>query len=277
MSSEIQNHPPFYRSTRVKTILSVLISVLALGGAGMLAGALTHPSPPVAGGGSEIQTGGDGFPPPAPEQILLPQVQSSYSPGGTATSPSPGGTSPSPGTSPSAVSGSPSPEASATPDASGGDSQTAVLGGGVVTIVAPSPWKVDWVADDGFKAALSTGAGDFSSAALLNADPTTTTADGVMAELVDQFLPLEYYTQRQVSDIQPQEPFGNLASMASIAYKAIWVDSQSSFPVFGNMWVGVRQDGNILLMTAESSPEEKFSEENWRPIIDPTFVGFANG
>ncbi len=78
--------------------------------------------------------------------------------------------------------------------------------------------------------------------------------------------------------MSPLQPFGSLVSIAVMDYQALWVDAQGSLPLYGQMYVGIRQDGTSLVMTAEHSPPEEFdaSGTSWGPIIDDTFNAFGS-
>jgi hypothetical protein len=145
-----------------------------------------------------------------------------------------------------------------------------------LVVEIPAPWELTWLHDNGTEASFSSGAGDFVYiAAGIVQDPARGAA-AYVPEILDRYLPPEYYTQRELGEVQVQEPFGSLSSMASIPYRALWVDSQSSFPVRGNLWMVIRQDGKAVVMTAESTPEEQFAAGAWRAIVDPTVNSFAN-
>ena len=139
----------------------------------------------------------------------------------------------------------------------------------------PTGWQSN-LFPDGLAGFLSNGQGEFIYLDVEQVDPTTNDAAGLLAANIQIFLPPEYYTNLQTSDVQTLPPFGNVLTMAVVAYRAVYVDSQSSFPVFGNMWIAVRQDGKTLVATAESTPETRFEElQLWREIIDPAFNSFG--
>jgi hypothetical protein len=65
-------------------------------------------------------------------------------------------------------------------------------------------------------------------------------------------------------------------SIAYITFSATYVDTQGSAPDAGAMWVAVRQDGAVMIATADSMPPEKFGTGVWKPVIDGAFNSFAN-
>jgi hypothetical protein len=140
----------------------------------------------------------------------------------------------------------------------------------------PPPWEMTWLHDNGTEAAFSSGAGDFVYIAAGNVQDPARGAAAYVPEILDRYLPPEFYTQREFGEVLVQQPFGSLGSVASIPYRALWVDSQSSFPVRGNLWMVIRHDGKAVVLTAESTPEDHFADEAWRAIIDPTVNEFAN-
>jgi hypothetical protein len=245
-----------FRSTRIKVIAFAVIGILALSGAGALAGALWDAkSLPLEG--SEIGVDSSGAPKPdGTSQAPRGQIQASPIP----TETPPGAPSPSPAPSPTGDPGT------------GG--QVAILGGGLAQIPVPPPWQGE-VAPDGSMANFFSGQGDWVWAQVGQVDPTQNDAASLLSLNLAGILPVEYYTQLQTSEIASQAPFGTLLSVANMAYKALWVDPQSSFPVFGNIWMAVRQDGAVLVMSAESTPEDRFAAEVWRPLIDGGFTSFA--
>lgn len=253
-----------YRSSRAKTIVAIFLAVLALAGAGVLAGALVDAPNSVED--SPIDTQG-GPPPPASAPIVMPQVETSPSAAASDLG------SPSPAPSASSVA---SPTPAPSPTAQGTDSTGGiVLGGGVVTIPVPSPWQGE-AGDTGTFANLASGQNDWIYAQVGPPGTTTSPAESVLAQSYLNFLPPESYTQLQQGEIQTQEAWGAVTSLAYFTYTATYVDTQGATPLGGAMWVAVRQDGALLIMTAESIPTERFPTRAWKPIIDGAFNDFAN-
>jgi hypothetical protein len=237
----------------------ILVAILALAGVGALAGALVDQAEPELVG-EELSGGGTGPPPPQVDADPTPITGTTGEPVPTTV----------PTTAPTAA-----PTPAATPGDGGATGATVVLGGGAVTIPLPEPWQQDSINDDATQATLSTGQGDFAWAGLYtlqdpNADAAVELAGNYLA-----FLPPEYYTQLQTSEVEPREPFGSMLSLAVLAYQGMWVDSQSTFPLFGNLWAGVNQQGEILFMSVEGTPPERFDTEAWRPVLEGAYQSFA--
>jgi hypothetical protein len=246
----------FFKSSRAKTIGIALVGVLALGGVGVLAGALVDAKVlPLEGQQIGVDTSG------APKPGSGPRGQVEASP------------APSPIVS-ETPSGAPSPSPAATPDADTTTEPTAVLAGGAVAVPLPAPWQGE-VAPDGSTGSWFSGEGDWVWAQVALVDPAQNDAANLLALNLEGLLPAEYYSQLEVGEITSQAPFGTLLSVANVPYRALWVDPQSSFPVFGNVWVALRQDGQVLVMSAESTPYERFDVQLWRPLIDGGFTSFA--
>ncbi len=278
MSSEA--HPRFYRSSRTKVIATVLLGIGALGGAGMLAGALVPEGERPALQGSSLGDQGSGPAPSFQPRSALPQV----TPSATATPSAVPSVAPSTAPSPSA----PAPSASASsspsaptpsPSSTGGvTSSPTYLVNGTIEVSLPPPWEAYGESGDGKGVYFMNGQGDWAfvkAAQVLNLDEELRNAEALIPLTIDNFVDPEYYTQSTVSEVELQEPFGDLVSLGSAGYEALYVDSQSTAEIFGTYWLGIRSDGQSIAITAESSPAAHFSDEAWRELVESAVNSFA--
>lgn len=199
-------------------------------------------------------------------QTLAPEPVASGSPSPAASPAASPVASPTPATSPAA---SPTPGTTPVQPGAGVDLS------GIVTVPTPPPWAVAY--SDATQAALGDGRNNFVFAIIGKADPATD-ASGMMANAFNNLVAgQQQMSQIQVGQPQPIQPFGSLTSASVMAYQALWTDTQSSFPLMGNIWVGVRQDGMAFVMTAETTPPEDFgpSETEWSPVINGAYANFA--
>jgi len=101
----------------------------------------------------------------------------------------------------------------------------------------------------------------------------------LISDNLEGLLPPENYTQLRVSDIAPIEPFGSVVSVAYMTYDAIWVDSQGSISIGGQIYAGIRQDGTALIVLVEHVPaQELFDDtvfEQLAVVVNETFGRFG--
>lgn len=277
----------YFNSSRLKVIGLITAATVAVGALGGIAGVVFDPDPvttepqlqPGVGAGS-IGSPGNA----SPLSGTKPRSFGAFVGAGsglrgddTTDTPSSVG-SVSPGTGGFSQSPTPTPSSAVpSPTQGGGGSD----GGSGVTMTAtgvdvyvPPGWDVTY--QDEQNVAQSNGAGSYSFAFSTTLDPSIAASD-VIAQNLDVFLPPESYTQRQTSDVVPLEPFGSIVSIAAIGYEALWVDNQGSLSVHGEMYVGMRQDGTLLVMLIEHLPAEDFEAaiDEMVPIVDNTFTRYA--
>jgi len=200
---------------------------------------------------------------------------SSPTPVGSATPDSTG--SPSTGTSESA---SPSESTPASPTASptdGGDNSggsAATLEGTGVQVYVPPGWQVD--GQDEAQLIMSDHQANFAWAYADSGYDPSSDAGTIIAQNQDFFFPPENYTQFQAYDIQPIQPYASVVSIAAMHYDTMWVDDQGSLTLHGVIYVAVRQDGTLLIMTVEHTPAEDWDNRSGLDdIINATYNAFG--
>ena len=114
--------------------------------------------------------------------------------------------------------------------------------------------------------------------AIVGQEDPSTDAGALLSQIVTDILPAENYSQLELSPVSPIQPFGSMVSAAVVDYQALWVDSQGSMPLYGQLFVGIRQDGASLVMSAEHNPPEDFeaSYDSWGPVVDGAYNAFAS-
>jgi hypothetical protein len=246
--------PPgtLHKSGRGKTIGIIVAGVVGVGLLGGL-GAV------VFGGGekdddvstSEAKGNGSG--------ILDPE------PIGTAT-PQPDPTATAEPTETPAVDPTPTPDPTEAPPVNG---ETVSIGSGV-QIFVPSGWEVAGSGKD--DVGLSDGKGSWAYA-LTGVDDPSVEASSVLNANLNLMLPGENYSQLKKSDVRPLEAFGSVVSVAVMDYEALWVDAQSSITLHGQVYVAVREDGVVLLISVEHSPPGDFESSigEWGQVVDNSF------
>lgn len=235
-----------FNSGKQKTIAMIVAGVVVVGGIGGLIGAM-------AGGGGDDKNvaapgeGGSGILNPTPVGNTQPTPSETTEPTPQET------TAPSP----------PPP----------GDGVT--LGGGIATIPVPGGWSVLGQGDT--DVLMGDDQGSWVYAIVGQEDPSTD-AGALLSQIVTDILPAENYSQLELSPVSPIQPFGSMVSAAVVDYQALWVDSQGSMPLYGQLFVGIRQDGASLVMSAEHNPPEEFeaSYNSWGPVIDGAYNAFAS-
>jgi hypothetical protein len=157
-----------------------------------------------------------------------------------------------------------------TPDNSGAGTATLEPG---VDVHVPDGWTVVGQSETDL---LQTNGSTWVYAVTGTANPAGE-ASAAIQELAPDLLPTSTYTQFENGEITPVQPDGSIVSMAFIDYVAVYVDAQSSAPIYGRLIVAIRQDGVLLAMTIESSPAEAFNDDQppWSPIPGATFGAFA--
>ncbi|MPZ68855.1 MAG: hypothetical protein GEU71_04935 [Actinobacteria bacterium] len=229
-----------------KTIVMIVAGVVVVGGIGGLIGAMVgggdddkNVAAPGAGGSGILNPTPVGNTQPTPLETTEPTPQET-----TAPSPPPPG-----------------------------DGVT--LGDGIATIPVPGGWNVLGQGD--VDVLLGDDQGSWVYAIVGQEDPSTD-AGSLLSQIVTDILPAENYSQLQLSEVSPIQPFGSMVSAAVVDYQALWVDSQGSMPLYGQLFVGIRQDGASLVMSAEHNPPEEFeaSYSSWGPVIDGAYNAFAS-
>lgn len=238
-----------FKSGKQKTIAMIVAGVVVVGGIGGLVGAM-------AGGGGDDKAlaapgeGGSGILNPTPV----------------------GNTNPAPEETTEPTEPTPQPTDAAPPPPPAGDG---VSLGGVATIPLPSGWSV--LGESDTDALLTDDQNTWVYAVVGQQDPSTD-AGAFLSQVVPQILPSENYSQLQLGEVAPIQPFGSMVSAAVVDYQALWVDSQGSMSLYGQLYVAIRQDGSSLIMTAEHTPPEEFEQSysSWGPVIDGAFQAFAS-
>jgi hypothetical protein len=250
--------PPasLHRSGTGKTIAIIVAGVVGVGVLGGL-GAV------VFGGGddkddvstAETEGNGSGILDPEPVGTATPQPDPTDEP--TAAPTDTPTTDPTP---------QPTEEPAPAPPA---DGKTVTIGSGVQVFV-PSGWEVTGNGNN--DVGLSDGDGSWAYA-LTGVDDPSVEASAVLSANLDTMLPPDNYSQLQTSDVRPLEAFGSVVSVAVMDYEALWVDAQSSIPLHGQVYVAVRQDGVVLLISAEHTPPDDFagSIDGWGQVVDNSF------
>ena len=200
-------------------------------------------------------------------------------------------------------SGSPTPVGSATPDSTGSPAATGSPGAtespatpspsptdegggggggeGVtmsatgVQVYVPPGWQVSF--QDENNVGMSNGQGSYAFAFSTSGIDPSADAGTIIAENLQTFFPPENYTQFATSDIQALQPFGSVVSFAGMVYESLWVDNQGSVSLHGEFYVGVRQDGTVLVMSVEHSPVEDWdnSPPELGDIIQASYARFG--
>ncbi len=238
-----------FNSGKQKTIAMIVAGVVVVGGIGGLIGAM-------AGGGDDKQDvaapgeGGSGILNPTPISNTNPEPEETTEP----TEPAPQPT-----------------EAEPRPPPAG----DGVSLGGVATLPLPSGWSVLGQSDT--DALLTDDQNTWVYGVVGQQDPSTD-AGALLSQVIPEVLPSENYSQLQLGEVSPIQPFGSMVSTAVVDYQALWVDSQGSMSLYGQMYVGIRQDGASLILTAEHTPPDEFEQSNssWGPVVDGAFQAFAS-
>lgn len=213
-------------------------------------------------------------------QVLTPSPVPG-APGGTApTSPAtPGGaatSAPAPQTSPGAPASPSAPSPAPSPGTTGTTGAGVSLSG-VVTIPTPPPWTVQGSDDD--EAVMSDGRNNFVYALLGQTDPASDPNALLQNLFVEVVMSQEQMSQLQVAqEAVPIQPFGSIVAAALLPYKGLWSDAQGSFELMGGMFVAIRQDGVVLVMTAETTPPEDWAPseaQEWGPVVNGAYRSFA--
>jgi hypothetical protein len=102
-------------------------------------------------------------------------------------------------------------------------------------------------------------------ASVFSADPAQTAAQ-IIAQNLSVLIGADRFGQLRVGEVTPLQPVGGMVSFAAVAYAGLWTDSQGSVQIEGNLWVAVRQDGSVLVITGSSTS---------RPDIEATAPEFG--
>lgn len=246
-----------FNSSKGKTIALIVGGVVAIGLLGGIAAI-------VLGGGDDQGKVTTVSPEINNTGILNPSPIGSASP-----QPDPGLPTP---TDPTPTAPSPTPEPTPEPPPAG-DSVT--IGNGV-QIFLPDTWQI--AGDPGESSVnMSDGNGTYLYA-LTGTDNPSTDAGSIISGNLESLLPSSNYSQVKMSDISPLEPFGSVVSFAVLDYKALWVDSQGSTPLYGQIYAAVRQDGTVLVINPEHSPPDEYeaSYSSWGPVLENSFNAFGS-
>jgi hypothetical protein len=277
----------YFNSSRLRVIGLITAATLAVGALGALAGVVFDPEPqttepqlqPGSDSGS-VGSPGNASPRGATKALTLsgfaaggnlPRADSTESPSSVGSvSPGSGGISSSP-TDDTTEAPSPTDDGD-DGDTGGGDGAT--IAATNVDIYIPDGWQITYQDDNNL--GQTDGAGSYAFAFSTTVDPSTSASD-IIAQNMDVFLPQDLYTQLQTSDIVPLEAFGSVVSVAGLGYQAVWVDNQGSISLAGEMYVGVRQDGTLLVILIEHMPAEDIEAayEELASIVNNSFARFG--
>ena len=269
----------YFNSSRLKVIGLITAGVVLVGALGGLAGVVFDPDPTdpdlvVEPGSEVVSLGGAGNSEGRFHVRGLVRGDESPTPVGSVT---PGSETASPTESISPTdaatrtdSGSPAPEPSPSPD----DTGTVTLANGV-QIYLPPGWQVDY--QDDLQTNLSDGKGNWAYAYSDNGFPADGDAANLISQNLDGLLPPDNYTNRAYSEIGAIQPFGSVVSVAYMDYEALWVDSQGSVSLHGQIYSGIRQDGAGLIVLVEHAPAEDWDNgfEQVKDIVNATFSRFG--
>ena len=187
---------------------------------------------------------------------LLAQLDPSPLP--TETVPSPGETGIPPAPSPAPVPG------------------TGVSLGGVVNFDVPPPWEFAGQNEAGTQFDFQDGRNNWLWTGLFTGDPAGD-AGAVLGSNFQNFLLMDNYSNLQTGEVVAMQPFGSITSMAAIPFQGLWTDSQGSMEMMGNIWLAIRADGQVLVLTGETTPPDDFlpSIPEFAPLWENAFNAFA--
>jgi hypothetical protein len=169
----------------------------------------------------------------------------------------------------------PDPQPQPEPDPQPAPTGTVEIARGDVRVSIPlsGSWQ-GRTSSDGSGAMFGDGNNNFAWFGLYAADPATDAAS-LIAQHGAALIGAENFTGLETGEILPMQPAGGIVSLAQVVYQGTWTDPQSSFPLRGVLFVGVRQDGAVLAATAETSPPENFDGKAQMPLILGAFNHFA--
>jgi hypothetical protein len=130
-----------------------------------------------------------------------------------------------------------------------------------VEFFVPRGWRVDY--QKGVEAYLRDGEGSFAYITSGEVDPSTPSGS-VLADNLDTLLPPDSYTQLDLGEIKEWGDdgdggvFGTVISSSWVGYAALWVDDQGSANIVGQIHLGVRSDGKVLVTLIEHIPPEEW-------------------
>jgi len=279
----------YFNSSRLKVIGLITAATVAVGALGGIAGVIFDPDPiknepslsPEDGGG--LGSSGQASPlgklkPLALSRLgaagSLPGADSTESPSEVGSvSPGSGGISESPTDEVTEDTSEPSPTDNGD-NGDSGDVGVATIEATGVDVPVPPGWEV--IYQDSNQVSETDSAGSYVTAISTTVDPSASAGD-IIAQNLDGLLPSDLYTQLQTGDIQELTPFGSVVSVAGMPYQALIADNQGSISLAGQMYVGVRQDGTVLVMMIEHLPAEDWesASEELFAILNATFGRFG--
>jgi hypothetical protein len=252
----------YFNQSRMKVIGLITAGVVLVGALGGIAGVafdterskdtdLVQPGEDTGSSGSLGQSVSHRALRTAP-RLPVADETSSPTPVGSATPDT--SESPAVSESPSAGDTTPaSPSASPSQGGDGGGSGVTMEGTGVQVYVPPG-WNVDLQDDQ--NVLMSDGQGSFATAYSDTGFDPSSDAGQLIAQNLELLFPPENYTQFATGDIQALQPFGSVVSIAGMHYESLWVDNQGSFTLHGVIYVGIRQDGTLFILSVEHAPVE---------------------
>jgi len=276
---------------RTSTIAMVLIIVLALIGAGLLAGALGARSELPAGpaGTSDFKVtspddqvgapGGAAAAAPDRAAVRAVRLAGVWAGGGVLAfgsvlaqlSPTPTET-PSPVESPSELGPTETPS-----PIIGGEGVGIPIDDGVAVIPLPEGWS-QIVGGSNYTLNFDGVEGYLYAEVDSGIDPSTD-AGSLLPQVFDGFIAGDsHYSQLQPGEVEVYQPFGGIVSRAAMWYQGEWGDTQASYGFGGKMWLGIRNDGKAFLMTLEIYPSEDWDlgiGNACTPVYQPSWESFA--
>ena len=282
-SSTPQGGGEYFNQSRIKVIGLITAGVVLVGALGGIAGVAFDPErsddeeliQPGEGAGSLGSVGNSISRKSLRAAPRLPADSTgSPTPIGSAT-PDPtesAGVTESPTTGSSPTPPSPSPTDDGTDDGGG---QGVTLTATNVQVYVPPGWGIDFQNEN--NVVLSDGQGSWAVAYSQDGVDPSADAGQLIAENLENFFPPENYTQFATGDIQALNPFGSVVSIAGMPYESLWVDNQGSFSLHGEIYMGVRQDGTILMMSIEHAPVEDWDNApaELMDIINASYSAFG--
>jgi len=260
-----QTGPPAgsnHSSSKGKTIGLIVAGVVAVGALGGIGAVVFGGGGDDSSGSATVRPGGEGsgILDPQPVGSAPPQPDASTPPDAQPTEP----TEPAPPTEPPTE-----PPAPPVPSGNG-----VAIGSNGVQVIVPPDWQIDAQGENDI--GLSNGKNSWVYGLTGVADPSVE-ASSVLQSNLEYFTGGDSYSQLETYDVVPQQPSGAIVSLASIDYQALWVDSQSTFPLYGKIFAAVRQDGAVLMIAIEHTPPEDFdgSIPSWSPILQGSMDAFA--
>ena len=144
-----------------------------------------------------------------------------------------------------------------------------------VAVFVPPGWEVSGQRET--NVSLANGQGSFAYALTGRANPGSS-ASGLLAANLPEWLPPETYTQQVLVDYGELDPFGTVVSAAYAEYDAVLADNQGALPIHGQLYVGLRDDDVALLVLVEHTPSREWDTVGVpavKDVVNNSFSLFA--